>query len=58
MIWKTMNPQQLEDRLIDFAVMVNEVVEALPSTKAGSHVGGQLIRSGTCPAPSRSPVWL
>ena len=47
-----MTPQQLEDRLIDFAVMVIDVVESLPNTKAGSHVGGQLIRSGTSPAPN------
>lgn len=47
-----MTPQQLEDRLIDFAVMVIDAVEALPNTKAGSHVGGQLIRSGTSPAPN------
>ena len=47
-----MTPQRLEDRLIDFAVMVIDVVEALPNTKAGNHVGGQLIRSGTSPAPN------
>jgi four helix bundle protein len=52
LIWKTMTPQELEDRLIDFAVMVIDVVESLPNTKAGNHVGGQLIRSGTSPAPN------
>lgn len=47
-----MKPPELEDRLIDFAVRVVTVVEALPRTKAGNHVAGQLIRSGTAPAPN------
>ena len=42
----------LEDRLIDFAVQIIEVVEQLPDTRAGRHVGGQLIRAGTSPAPN------
>ena len=42
----------LEDRLVDFAVRVISVVEALPDTKAGRHIAGQLIRSGTSPAPN------
>ncbi|MEO5642442.1 MAG: four helix bundle protein [Bacteroidia bacterium] len=40
----------LEDRLIDFTVMVADVVEALPNTKAANHIGGQAIRSGSSPA--------
>ena len=47
-----MKAQELEDRLIDFAVMVIGVVEVLPSSKAGNHIGGQMIRSGTSPAPN------
>ena len=47
-----MTPKMLEDRLIDFAVCVLGVVEGLPSTKAGNHIAGQLIRSGTSPAPN------
>ena len=47
-----MKPQELEDRLIDFAAMVIGVVEALPNTKAGNHIAGQLVRSGTSPAPN------
>jgi four helix bundle protein len=43
---------QLEDRLIDFAVRVIAVVEALPETKAGKHIASQLVRSGTSPAPN------
>jgi four helix bundle protein len=40
----------LEERLIDFAVLIIETVNRIPSTKAGNHLGGQLIRSGTAPA--------
>jgi four helix bundle protein len=47
-----MTPQELEDRLVDFAVAVIGVVEELPNTKAGNHIGGQLMRSGTSPAPN------
>ncbi len=42
----------LEDRLIDFAVRIIEVAESLPKTKVGNHIGGQLIRCGTSPAPN------
>ncbi len=37
----------LSDRLVDFAVEVIKIVDALPKTVAGKHVGGQLIRAGT-----------
>ena len=47
-----MSPQELETRLIDFSVAIVDMVEALPNTKAGNHVAGQLIRSGTSPAPN------
>ncbi len=42
----------LEDRLIDFAVRVIRVAESLPKSRVGIHVAGQLIRSGTSPAPN------
>ena len=42
----------LEERLIDFAVAMIDVVEALPASKAGNHIAGQLVRSGTSPAPN------
>ncbi|MEA1981804.1 MAG: four helix bundle protein [candidate division Zixibacteria bacterium] len=42
----------LEDRLIDFAVRVITVAGSLPKDKAGNHIAGQLIRSGTSPAPN------
>jgi len=40
----------LEDRVIDFAVRIMKLVEALPRTRVGNHVAGQLLRSGTSPA--------
>jgi four helix bundle protein len=42
----------LEDRLIEFAVRIITLIESLPKTKVGKHVGGQLLRSGTSPAPN------
>ena len=42
----------IEERLIDFAVRVIVVCEALPRTAVGRHIGGQLLRSGTSPAPN------
>ena len=54
---------QLSDRLLDFAVEVIKITDALPNTVTGRHVGGQLIRAGTscgsnyeeaCGAESRS----
>ena len=42
----------LEDRLIDFAVRIIRITEALPKTKVGNHIAGQIIRSGTSPAPN------
>ena len=40
----------LEERLIAYAVWVMNVVEELPNTRIGSHLSGQLVRSGTAPA--------
>ena len=42
----------LEGRLIDFAVRIIRTAESLPKTKIGQHITGQLIRSGTSPAPN------
>lgn len=42
----------LEDRLIDFAVRIIRTAESLPKTKTGKHIAGQLVRSGTSPAPN------
>lgn len=47
---KTAN--ELEERLIDFAVRIIRVADALAETPAGKHVARQLLRSGTSPAPN------
>ena len=46
--------QQREDRLIDFAVPVMDLVESMPDNRAACHVAGQMIRSGTSPAPNHA----
>lgn len=40
----------LEERLIEFAVLIIEISESLNNTRAGNHICGQLVRSGTSPA--------
>ena len=40
----------LEERLIAFAAAVCRTVEDVPSTRVGSHAGGQLIRCATAAA--------
>jgi four helix bundle protein len=45
-----MNKFDLEERLINFAVMIVEICENMNDTKASNHLAGQLIRSGTSPA--------
>ena len=42
----------LKDRLIDFAVRIIRLSENLPSTRTGKHISGQILRSGTSPAPN------
>jgi four helix bundle protein len=40
----------LEERLIEFALLILEIVEKLPNTYVGNYFGNQLVRSGTSPA--------
>ncbi len=47
-----MTPEALSDRLWTFAARVGKVVDALPDTRLGRHVAGQLVRSGTSAAPN------
>src|SRR5438132_1506664 len=47
-----MTSEELADRLVDFAARVGKVVDALPDTRMGRHIAGQLIRCGTSPAPN------
>jgi four helix bundle protein len=46
----------LEDRLLNFAVEIIELTEALPNTRAANHVAGQLLRSGTSPYGNHGEV--
>ena len=39
----------LEDRLLEYAVRIIRLVDALPPSKAGRHVADQLLRCGTSP---------
>jgi len=45
---------QLEERLLDFAVRIIRLTNALPKDEAGIHIAKQLLRSGTSPAPNYS----
>lgn len=42
----------LEDRLLEFASAVIDLSESLPATRAGNHIAGQVLRSGTSPYPN------
>ena len=39
----------LEERLLDFSSRIVQFAEALPDSRAGRHVAGQILRSGTSP---------
>jgi four helix bundle protein len=40
----------IQERLVAFAVQILELCEALPMNPAGTHIAGQLLRSGTAGA--------
>ncbi|MBC8377160.1 MAG: four helix bundle protein [FCB group bacterium] len=42
-----MDKFDLEERLIDFSVLIVKISEGMSKNKAGNHLAGQLIRSGT-----------
>ena len=42
-----MNKFDLEERLINFSVIIIGISNEIPNTRAGNHLSGQLIRSGT-----------
>ena len=47
------NPwNELQERLLDFAVRIGSVVNALPGTRLGKHIAGQLVRCGTSAPPN------
>jgi|SRR6185437_3689565 len=43
---------ELEDRLVSFAVRIVKLSASLPRTADGRHIAGQILRSGTSPAPN------
>lgn len=42
-----MKPNELEERLIKFSIMIIGLSNDIDNTKAGAHLVGQIIRSGT-----------
>ncbi len=40
---------ELAERLLDFAARIIKLINALPETVVGKHIGGQFMRSGTSP---------
>jgi four helix bundle protein len=42
-----MDKYDLEERLIEFSVLIIEIVNEMSNSKAGNHLSGQLVRSGT-----------
>jgi four helix bundle protein len=47
-----MNSEELSIRLWKFAARACKVVDALPDTRVGRHVAGQLVRSSTSSPPN------
>lgn len=47
-----MTPEELSNRLLEFAARIGKVVDALPDTRMGRHIAGQLVRCGTSPPPN------
>ena len=47
-----MTPDELSERLWKFAARIGKVVDALPDSRMGRHVAGQLVRCGTAPGPN------
>src|SRR2546423_11087747 len=46
----------LEDRLLEFAVRLTKLVDALPNSRTANHVAGQLLRCGTSPFANHGEV--
>lgn len=44
--------EELAERLLNFAVRAGKAADALPRTRMGRHVAGQLVRCATSPAPN------
>jgi four helix bundle protein len=46
----------LEDRLLEFTARLIKMVDALPTSRPGNHVAGQLLRCGTSPFANHGEV--
>jgi len=42
----------IQDRLVDFAVKIIKFCSEMPKSQAAKHISGQLLRCGTSPAPN------
>ena len=40
----------IQERLINFAVKIIKLCDSMPKTQSGRHIAGQLLRCGTSPA--------
>ena len=47
-----MTPDELGERLLDFAVRIGKIIDALPDSRLGRHVSSQLVRCGTSSPPN------
>jgi len=43
---------EIEERLVDFAVRIIKLSSRLPKTPAGRHIAAQILKAGTSPAPN------
>jgi four helix bundle protein len=46
----------LEDRLLEFTARLITLINALPTSRAGNHIAGQLLRCGTSPFANHGEV--
>jgi four helix bundle protein len=44
----------LEERLLRYTASIVRLTDQLPNTRAGNHIAGQLLRSGTSPLPNHA----
>jgi four helix bundle protein len=54
--WRKNSRFDLEDRLLEFSARIIRLVDALPNKRAGNHVAGQLLGSGTSPYGNHGAV--
>jgi four helix bundle protein len=40
----------LDERLINYSVLILEIVDSLPDNKGANHLANQIVRSGTAPS--------